>query len=137
MIPAEVEQRALEIVDEWETARIGRPPADVSNTGCGYDRQTFDRLIEVKDVGESWRTWTFQSLTAKERDVLVRDPDHFWLYIVKFDRNTGEHLLYTLSGRQILDHPSFNLVPVQSYQINGMNRARLEEFRQSCEPKKI
>lgn len=119
------EHKAIEIVIEYEKQQ-GRNPINVSKTGCGYDIQSSDRLIEVKGVGESWKTYTWQSLYPSEVRCINKNPKNFYLYIVKFDKkNNDEFTLFVIPGKEL--KKQFK-VKITAYALTPISKAKLRQF---------
>jgi hypothetical protein len=82
--------------------------------------------LEVKGIGEGWGTFTYQSLTPIEVKVLMKDPSHFRLHIVKFDgAKIVDH--YVVPGDDIVQH--FN-VQISQYSLSPISQRKLSRFKQ-------
>jgi len=117
------EKKAIEIVMDYER-KSGRHPKNVSKTGCGYDIESDNRFIEVKGIGENWRTYTWQSLYPSEVDCLNKNPENFYLYIVKFDDKS--HDLYIIPGPDLKTKFS---IKITAYALTPISRKKLSEFK--------
>jgi len=113
----------MEIVRGYET-KEGRNPKDVSKNGVGYDIESDGRKIEVKGVGENWKTYTWQALYPSEVECLNKDAQNFFLYIVKLS-DGREHTLYVIPGPDLLG--KFQL-KIASYSLTPISRGKLREF---------
>jgi Protein NO VEIN, C-terminal len=113
----------MEIAMGYET-REGRSPKDVSREGIGYDIESNGRKIEVKGVGESWKTYTWQAMYTSEVERLNANKDDFFLYIVKFS-DEEQHTLYIIPGIDLL--AKFQL-KIASYSLTPISRGKLREF---------
>jgi uncharacterized protein DUF3883 len=91
----------MEVVIRYEIGQ-GRTPKDVSKVGVGYDIESDGRKIEVKGIGESWKTYTWQPLYPTEVECLNNNSKDFFLYIVKLT-DIGEHTLYVIPGKDLLE----------------------------------
>lgn len=120
------EQKAIEIVMEYEK-REGRNPVIVSRKGVGHDIESDSRMIEVKGIGESWRTYNWQSLYKNEVECLNNNPKNFYLYIVKFkDKNSNEVAgFYIISG---VDLKAKFRIEIETYGIRPISENCLKEF---------
>jgi len=120
------EQKAIEIVMEYEK-REGRNPRIVSREGVGHDIESNDRMIEVKGVGESWRTYNWQSLYKNEVECLNNDPKDFYLYIIKFkDTNSDEVVgFYIVPG---IDLKAKFRIEIETYSLRPISETNLKEF---------
>jgi len=113
----------MEVVRRYEI-REGRRPKDVSKEGVGYDIESDGRKIEVKGVVESWKTYTWQALYPSQVECLNKNPQEFFLYIVKFT-DAEEHTLYVIPGKDLLE--KFQ-VRIASYQLTPISQQKLREF---------
>ncbi len=129
MTNAERGKLAIHIALDYETKQ-GRHPKDVASdkTVTGCDILSDGRYIEVKGVGESWKTYTWQSIHTTEYDRLKSDTANFYLYIIKFvDKNSTEvEAIYIIPGP---DLESAFTVQIASYAITPISQARLEKYR--------
>ncbi|OGZ56687.1 MAG: hypothetical protein A3H64_03030 [Candidatus Ryanbacteria bacterium RIFCSPLOWO2_02_FULL_45_11c] len=127
----QAEQKAIEIVMEYEK-RKGRNPLIVSRRGVGHDIESDGRMIEVKGIGESWLTYTWQSLYKNEVECLNNNPKDFYLYIVKFkDKNSDEIVgFYIIPG---IDLKSKFRIEVETYGIRPVSKHSLKEFSKDWE----
>lgn len=116
------EQRAIEIVKSFEIAE-GRNPVNVSKKGVGYDLESCGRMIEVKGVGENWRTYTWQSLYPSEVECLNRSKKNFYLYIVKFSGDKSS--LYVIPGRRLKEEFRCK---VTAYALTPISKRKLQKF---------
>jgi len=117
-----IERRAIEIVRLYETAE-GRNPINVSKKGVGYDIESSGRMIEVKGVSESWKTYNWQSLFPSEVECLNRNTKNFYLYIVKFESN--ENSLYIIPGDSLIKEFKRKIT---AYALTPISRKKLKEF---------
>ena len=123
-----VEQKAMDAAMEHE-ATEGRNPVIVSKKGVGYDIESDGRMIEVKGVSENWKTYTWQSLYPSSAECLERNPENFYLYIVKFNPQ-GKSALYIIPGRDLQN--KFKL-KVTAYALTPISKRKLREFLRSDE----
>jgi hypothetical protein len=123
MAPRPSQAKAMEVVISYEIGQ-GRTPKDVSKVGVGYDIESDGRKIEVKGIGESWKTYTWQPLYPTEVECLNNNSKDFFLYIVKFT-DIGEHTLYVIPGKDLLE--KFQ-VKIASYQLTPISQRKLREF---------
>jgi hypothetical protein len=103
-------------------------PIDVSRTGAGHEIESSGRMIEVKGVSESWKTYTWQSLHASEKDCLGKDKANLFLHIVKFDGSNSS--LYVIPGERLSKDLKFK---VTAYALTPIRRKKLKEFLQEEE----
>ena len=78
-MPQETEHRAMEIAIQYEK-KEGRKPRDVSSTGCGYDIESGNRLIEVK--GFYNERYPVISLYKKLKKQLGKNIKRYYVYVV-------------------------------------------------------
>ncbi len=116
------EQKAIEIVKTYEIEE-GRSPVNVSKKGVGYDLESSGRMIEVKGVSESWKTYTWQSLYHSEVECLDRNTKNFYLYIVKFDGDKSS--LYIIPGDKLKEEFKCK---VTAYALTPISRRKLNQF---------
>ena len=83
-MPREVEQKALQIVMKYERKQ-GRFPKDVSSKRCGYDIESSNRLIEVKE--QSHPSGDFIQLYKKLFVKLAKRISQYYIYVVYDIRN--------------------------------------------------
>lgn len=89
-IRREIEVAGMNAVLEYERKRANIEDRskikDVSERDCGYDIESFDRMIEVK----SFKMTGFVKLTSHEWETARRLQDDYWLYVVEtaFDNPT-------------------------------------------------
>jgi len=84
-------------------------------------------MIEVKGVGESWRTYNWQSLYKNEVECLNNDPKDFYLYIIKFkDTNSDEVVgFYIVPG---IDLKAKFRIEIETYSLRPISETNLKEF---------
>ena len=112
----------MEIAIAHERAE-GRNPVDVSKKGVGHDIESSGRLIEVKGVGESWTSYTWQPMYVSQVECLNKNPGSFYLYIVKFD--DGASSLYVIPSGSL--KKDFKLKP-ESYALTPISKRKLKGF---------
>jgi hypothetical protein len=129
MTNAERGKLAMQIALDYEIKQ-GRHPKDVAadKTVTGCDIISDGRYIEVKGVGESWKTYTWQGIHKTEYDRLKSDTAVFYLYIVKFvDKNSTEvEAIYIIPG------PDLELaftVQIASYAITPIGLSKLKPYK--------
>ena len=129
MTNAERGKLAMDFVLDFEKKQ-GRHPKDVSTdkTVTGCDIISDGRYIEVKGVGESWKTYTWQGIHKTEYDRFRSDTANFFLYIVKFvDKNSTEvESIYIIPGTEL--ESTFS-VQVASYAITPISQAKLRKYK--------
>jgi len=121
-------KKAIEFVLDYEIKQ-GRNPEDVSTNKehSGYDVKSDDRMIEVKGVGESWKTYTWQSLYKTEVECLNNNPNSFYLYIVKFRNKESDEVVgfYIIPG---VDLKSKFRIEIENYGLRPISENTLKEF---------
>lgn len=126
-------KKAIEFVLNYERSQ-NRNPEDVEDVSTnkkhpGYDIKSGIKLIEVKGVGESWNTYNWQSLYKTERDCLKKNPNIFYLYIVKYKNKKSDEVegLYIIPGAEL---ESKFRIEVETFGIRPISRNSLKEFLQ-------
>lgn len=121
-------EKALNVVIAFEKQE-GRNPENVSRNGCGYDIRSDGRFIEVKGVGEDWRTYNWQSLHRTEVECLQNNAQNFYLYIVKFTNREAEEVegLYIIPGKDLKDKDKFD-IKIESYRLSPISKESLKSY---------
>lgn len=108
-----------------------REPEDVSanRKHSGYDVKSGNRMIEVKGVGESWRTYNWQSLHKTEVECLKGSPNDFYLYIVKFKDKESDEVVgfYVIPGLELLNTTNFR-IGVENYGLRPISQRKLSKY---------
>jgi len=124
------ERKAIEFVIGYEKKQK-REPEDVSKNSShsGYDVKSGDRMIEVKGVGESWRTYNWQPLHTTEVACLKRSPNDFYLYLVKFKDTASDDIVgfYVIPGLELLNETNFR-IEVENYGLRPISQRRLSKY---------
>lgn len=96
----------------------------------GYDIKSGSKMIEVKGIGESWSAYNWQSLYKTERECLRKNPNDFYLYIVKFINTQSSKIegLYVIPG---IDLEREFRIEVETYGIRPVSKKSLMKFLQS------
>jgi len=128
MTNKERSKKAIEFSLNYERSQ-GRNPEDFSmdRKHPGYDIKSDERLIEVKGVGESWRTYNWQSLYKTERECLRKNPNNFYLYIVKYEDKESDKVegFYIIPGVEL--ESKFH-IEVETFGIRPISKSSLKEF---------
>ncbi len=128
MTNTERAQKAIEFVLDYERKqeRIAEN-VSAAREHSGYDVKSGDRLIEVKGVGESWKTYTWQALYKTERESLRNHPNVWFLYIVKFKDKESDEVVgfYIIPG---VDLENKFCIDIESYGIRSISQNTLKDF---------
>lgn len=130
MTSKERARKAIEFVLDYEKKQH-REPDDVSsnNEHSGYDVKSGNRMIEVKGVGESWETYTWQSLHKTEVACLKGSPNDFYLYIVKYKDTDSDEVVgfYVIPGAELLNETNFR-IEVENYALTPISQSKLSRY---------
>lgn len=130
MKPHERARRAIEFVLCYEKKQE-RAPKDVSanKDHLGYDVKSGNRMIEVKGVGESWQTYTWQCLHQTEVACLKRHPSDFYLYLVKFKDTGSDEVVgfYVIPGTELSNETNFR-IEVENYRLRPISQRKLSKY---------
>lgn len=122
----EVSEQAMKIAIKYEVAS-GRTPEKVHRKGVGYDiyseSRSEKRFIEVKGVAEGWSTFSWQNLYYSEVECLKSNPQHFFLYIIHFEKQ--EYKLFIIPGKELL--ANFQIRP-ESFRLTPISRRKLGPY---------
>lgn len=128
MTNKERSKKAIEFSLNYERSR-GKNPEDVSmnKKHLGYDIKSEEKFIEVKGIGESWETYNWQSLYKTERECLRKNPNNFYLYIVKYENKKSDKVegFYIIPGAEL---ESKFRIEIETFGIRPISKSSLEEF---------
>ena len=130
----ETENKAIDFILCFEKQQ-GRNAMDVRplrKEHRGYDVKSGSRMIEVKGVRESWKTYTWTSLHKTEIECLRQNPGEYWLYIVKFKGNDSDEIeaFYALPGLDLINDGCFR-IQIENYALTPISKRSLSKYRQS------
>lgn len=132
MSAKKIESFAIAHALDYERAQ-GRQPVDVTKNRdhIGYDIYSAPRKIEVKGVGESWKTYTWQALYATEYAALNADPENFFLYIVKFTTTRAEQIeaFYIIPGTALKKEESIFTLKIETYALRPISQGKLSPYK--------